>query len=160
MKVSLTPSAHTQSVRELTPRAHSGPGMSPGKRKAGSSFCASSSPLVLAARNAAHRILRVRKKPATISYYPFTWGQGTGDGTHMLSPDGAERSTELTCPWPVLVLHSLWYSHDMSSMVHFQGSSKMAILPPGAPIAAPNLPSPNTRQMCCISFHNKLYSIY
>lgn len=32
--------------------------------------------------------------------------------------------------------------------------------PSGAPIAASNLPSPNTRQMCCISFHNKLYSIY
>lgn len=37
---------------------------------------------------------------------------------------------------------------------------KWQYLPSGVPIAAPNLPSPNTRQMCYISFHNKLYSIY
>lgn len=128
MKVSLTPSAHSQSFRELTPRAHSGPGMSPGKRETGSSFCASSSPLVLAARNAAHRILRVRKKPATISYYPSAWGQGSGDGTHMLPPDGAECSIERTRLWPGPVRHSLWYSHHMSPMVRFQGPSQMAIL--------------------------------
>lgn len=137
----------------------------PGQERCRFTTQAGTSPLILATRTLLKDTEGQKKpKPTMTSYYsPIRGGAralGTQHSCHPLAfPEkgralqGTRGCLSLVCG-PVLC--SLWYSYEITSTVHSQGSSKVAILTFTAschpPLHHAYLPT-NTWQTYCTFFH-------
>lgn len=168
-KVSLCPSAPPSlRKRSNSPKSTLAQALcltcSPGQERYRFTTQAGTSTLILATRTLLKDTEDQKKpKPTMTSYYspigvgPEHWEHST-HATHLLSQKRAEYSRELgiACLACGPVLCSLWYSYEITSTVHSQGSSKVAILTFSAschpPLHHVYLPT-NTWQTYCTFFH-------